>query len=154
LKENPVKLQRCVRCGGTSFKAAKKRLARNLDGRDFETEIPALQCKTCGEQYFAATDGVRFELAVARRLAELGAASAEAFRFMRKTIGMQAGELAMLLGVARETVSRWETGKRNVDRGAAIALGSLVLDRDATLKRLRALQKPPRKGPIHVDLSE
>lgn len=153
-----MKLQKCVNCAGTAFRDAKRRLARTVDGREFEAEVPARQCKACGAMYIDAGDGERFELAVAGRLAEMGAASAEAFRFMRKAIGMQAGELAALFGIARETISRWETGKREVDRGAAIALGSLVLDKlrglDTTIKRLRALQKPPRKtqAPIYLQL--
>src|SRR6266705_1115772 len=98
-----MKLDRCVRCRGTSFKSTKMLLTRSVDGREFAAHVPARQCKTCGEEYFVAADGVRFELAVARRLAELGASSAAAFRFMRRTVGLQAGELAQLLGVVRET---------------------------------------------------
>jgi transcriptional regulator with XRE-family HTH domain len=67
---------------------------------------------------------------------------------MRKALGLRAADLAGLLGVAAETVSRWETGQRDVDRGALALVGGLVVDRlegsTATLDRLRALAKPPR----------
>lgn len=155
-----MKLQKCVNCAGRSFKDAKRMLKRVVDAREFEAEVPARMCKKCGAMYVDARDGERFELAIASSLADTGVASAEAFRFMRKAIGMNAEKLAELLGVARETVSRWETGKRGVDRGAALVLGSLVIDKlhgfDTTIKRLHALQKPPRKthAPIYVQLSD
>jgi DNA-binding transcriptional regulator YiaG len=89
-----------------------------------------------------------FELAVARKLADSGESAGEAFRFMRKAIGLPATELAELLGVARETISRWENGERPVDRGALAVLGGLVEDRcngtTSTRDRLQAIAKPPK----------
>lgn len=91
-----------------------------------------------------------FDRLVAGKLAELGARSGGAFHFMRKAIGMRAADLAELLGVPPETLSQWENGQRGMDRGAIVALGSLVLDRidgrSTTLDRLQALRDPHRSA--------
>jgi transcriptional regulator with XRE-family HTH domain len=76
-----------------------------------------------------------------------GPATGEAFRFMRKVLGIPAIELAELLDVAPETVSRWENGKLPIERRALALLASMVLDRvegvTTTLERLRSLRDPP-----------
>jgi putative zinc finger/helix-turn-helix YgiT family protein len=125
---------------------------RKVAGHTFTAELAAEQCKVCGETYVDAADIEAFELAIARALAQSGASNGEAFRFMRKALGFTAVELGDLLGVAAETISRWETGQRDVDRGALVAVGSLVLDRiegrTATIDRLRAIREPPRLAKV------
>jgi hypothetical protein len=71
---------------------------------------------------------------------------------------MRATDLAALLDVSAETISRWETEKRAVDRGALALVGNLVRDtlegRTATLEQLRALREPrPLAKTIQLDLS-
>jgi transcriptional regulator with XRE-family HTH domain len=84
---------------------------------------------------------------------EHGASDGAAFKFMRKAIGMKATDLAALLGVAAETISRWETGQREVDRTALAALAGLVVDEleghTKVISILRALQNP-RKPPKSI----
>ena len=72
--------------------------------------------------------------------------------------GAQGVDVAALFAVRAETVSRWETGKTAVDRGAFAALAAMVTDeigaRTTTRDVLRALQRParaPRR--ISLDLS-
>lgn len=92
-----------------------------------------------------------FELAVAEKLAGLGIRTGEAFKFMRKALGLRAVDLAELLDVAAETVSRWETGEP--EARAFALLGSIVAERlrgqEETVDRLRALRSP-RKRPARV----
>jgi transcriptional regulator with XRE-family HTH domain len=70
----------------------------------------------------------------------------ETFKFMRKALGLRAVDIAELLDVAAETLSRWETGQRPVDRASWIAVSAMVLDklegRTTTLDRLKALLEP------------
>jgi DNA-binding transcriptional regulator YiaG len=70
-----------------------------------------------------------FELDVAGELARHGEASSEAFGFMRRAMGVRAVDLAKLLDVTPETVSRWEHGRQPIDRGAAALLLAMVVDR-------------------------
>ncbi len=60
----------------------------------------------------------KLDLAAAQWLADAGARSPETFRFMRKTLGLRAADLAELLDVAPETVSRWERGVLPVEHRA------------------------------------
>jgi hypothetical protein len=61
---------------------------------------------------------------------------------------MKATELADLLEVASETISRWETGERAVDRGAFALLADMARDalegRAGTLELLKSMRTPKR----------
>jgi putative zinc finger/helix-turn-helix YgiT family protein len=126
---------------------------RTVGGHVFVGEVTASSCPKCGEVYYDGQALERLEVAVARELAERGLVSGAAFKFMRKALGMRAADLAELLDVAAETVSRWETGERPVDRAAWTALGGLVVDRfegrDRVISILRALDAP-RKQPKNI----
>lgn len=98
----------------------------DVAGHVFTTSLPALTCEACGESTIAGPELQRFERAAARALAERGNAGGEAFRFMRKAIGLAANDLAALLGTTPETISRWETGKHPLDPMAWRALALLV----------------------------
>jgi transcriptional regulator with XRE-family HTH domain len=77
-----------------------------------------------------------------------GPATGETFRFMRKSLGMRAADLAELLDVTPETISRWETGKLDVARSAWATLADVVVEqaegRSRMLDRLRTLREPKK----------
>jgi DNA-binding transcriptional regulator YiaG len=116
----------------------------------FVSQLPVRRCRACGETYVQPDALERFELLVAVKLVQSGENSGEVLRFLRKTLPLRAVDLAELLDVTPETVSRWETGKLPVERRALALLGSLVVDkhegRTSTLERLRALSKPRPLG--------
>ena len=148
-------MRRCTRCKGERFERVERKLVRTVGDQVFSAPIPAARCVDCGEGYIDAKDGMRFEAAIAVELARRGADSGEAFRYMRRHLGLRGGDLAGLLSVAPETVSRWETGQRPVDPAAARLLGVLVIEQAAgraeTLERLRALRRP-RRTPKNIRL--
>ena len=123
-----------------------EREERAVAGYTFVAHLPAYVCERCDEAVFDYDALHAFNLAIAGKLAELGASSNDAFKLMRTAIGMRAADLAALLDVAPETISRWETGQRSVDRGALMVLGAIVLDqiegKTRTLDRLRAFREP------------
>lgn len=139
-------MKRCHECKSEKLVDATAEVTRELGGRTFKATIPVVKCADCGEDTCAGTDLQAFDLAVAGELASHGAATGDAFSFMRRAIGMRAVELAELLDVAPETVSRWEHGKLPLERGPVALLTAMVLDRlegrTTTLERLRALRKP------------
>jgi putative zinc finger/helix-turn-helix YgiT family protein len=97
------------------------------DGRLYTVEIPALRvprCSSCGELVF---DNAADEQ-IARALREqLGLLSGDQIRKNREDLGFSQRVLAEQLGVAVETISRWETGAltqtRAMDRYLRVYFG-------------------------------
>lgn len=149
---------KCPTCGSAELRDAEVELDRDVCGRRFKAKGPALRCERCGEEVVEFGVLGMFDLAIAADLARRGPTSAEAFRFMRKAIALPGKELADLLAVTPETVSRWENDKLPVERRALALLASIVLERaegrTSTLDRLRALAAPapPPPGVVHIKL--
>lgn len=140
--------RRCPVCklGRLSKRDRVERIS--VRGHTFSARLAVRECSACGEQLLAGPDLERFELRVAVELARAGEASGEAMRFMRKAVGLQGRELAELLRVTPETVSRWETGKQPMDHRAMAVVGALVVERfegrSAMHDTLHALLAPRR----------
>lgn len=139
-------MKRCYQCKGDKLDATTVEESRTVAGRTFTGTVPAIRCASCGELYYPGPALEALDLEVAGELARHGEASAEALRFMRKALALKASEIAELLDVTRETVSRWEHGQQPVERRAAALLSAMVRDkldgRTSTLDSLRALLKP------------
>lgn len=142
-------MKRCPKCDG---KVEKTLVPDTVEvGRHvFSARVPAFKCRGCGEVYFEGAGLEQLELRAAVELARAGDATPESMRFMRKALGFKAAELAELLAVTPETVSRWETGKQRLEHRAMAVLGSLVIERaegrTAMLETLEALRKPRKLG--------
>lgn len=110
--------------------------------------IAALECSECGSVEYPGDALARVELSVAREIFNKGLREGRSVRFARKALGMRASDLADVLDVTPETVSRWENDRIPVDLSVWAAIGSLVNDRlcgnEATLARLRAAKSPQR----------
>jgi putative zinc finger/helix-turn-helix YgiT family protein len=123
-------------------------IRREVGDHAFITNVDGRRCTDCGEVSFKGTDLARFETAVAVALAEAGESSGEALRWMRKALDLRAVDLAQLLGVTPETISRWETGRVTIDKGALALVGLMVMDlargNTGTMDALRA--RAGRKG--------
>lgn len=141
-------MKRCTECERAHPVETTEPDTLTVGGRTFTTDVPALRCEACGKTYLDGPSLEAFELAVARELATVGPATGETFRFMRKSIGMRAADLAELLDVTPETISRWETGKLDVARAAWSTLADVVVERaegrTRMLDRLRAIQEPKK----------
>jgi putative zinc finger/helix-turn-helix YgiT family protein len=149
-------MKRCVQCKHVGLENQQADDQIMVGERTFTATLPAQVCPICGETYIGFEDLGRFEHAVASTLAREGTSSPEAFRFMRKSLGIPAVELAELLDVTPETVSRWEHGKLRVERRSLALLGSLVLEhaegRTSMLDHLRSLKEPRNPGSDHQRL--
>lgn len=135
---------KCVYCRDSALEDTIVEDEIRIGAHVFKTSMPAQRCPRCGETYISGQSLERFDLLVSRALADQGVVNGAAFKFIRKALGLRAADLADLLGVRPETISRWENDKVPVDVCAFTAVGSLVVDRlqgqDSTLRRLRALQ--------------
>lgn len=112
----------------------------------FTGAVPAERCPKCGEVYTDASGHHAFARSVARALIDAGVVSGPVLRFFRHALGMTGASLAGLLGVAPDTLSRWERGERDVDRLAWATVAGLVLDeleeRPRTRYVLEAMRTP------------
>jgi putative zinc finger/helix-turn-helix YgiT family protein len=139
-------MKRCYKCKSEKLQETTAEDRIKVAGKTFTAMVPVIKCRACGELYYPGPALEAFELDVAGELARHGEASAEAFSFMRRALGVKAVELAELLDVTPETVSRWEHGRQPIDRGAAALLSTMVVDRlegrTTALDRLKTLLKP------------
>ena len=121
---------------------------RHVAGHVFTADLPARLCVKCGTSYFDDLVVGQFDALVAAKLAEAAVTQPEALKFMRKVTGLQGKEFAELLAVRPETVSRWEQGKRPIDRATYAVIRQLVYERargvTATADYLRSLHRPQR----------
>jgi putative zinc finger/helix-turn-helix YgiT family protein len=116
-------------CRKHDWKPATLAETRTIAGVTFTGHLAAQKCEICGETIVSGEVGKRFDLELAGRLAGLGLIAPEAFKFMRKALGLRASDLSQLLGTTPEAVSRWENGVHKIDRATFLALASLVRDR-------------------------
>ncbi len=120
---------RCPECGKNAVQPATVQHTSQIkhDGRLYTVEIPGLrvpQCGGCGELVF---DNDADEQ-IARALRDqLGLLSGDQIRKSREDLGLSQRVLAEHLGVAVETISRWENGAltqtRAMDRYLRVYFG-------------------------------
>jgi DNA-binding XRE family transcriptional regulator len=148
-------MNKCADCCG-AVSASRTRQTQRVAGRQFTVTIAGATCRACGASFLENDSLQRADLEVACELARHGPPAGDAFRFLRKTLGMRGVDLAALLDVTPETISRWENGQRPVDRAAWLTVGSMVLERAArdpeTLERMRALRlRGSGARAVHID---
>lgn len=120
---------RCPECGQRKVQPATIAHTAEIkhDGRLYTVEIPELRvprCEACGELVF----DTHADEQIARELRrQLGLLSAEQIRRNRENLWLSQRQLAERLGVAVETISRWETGaltqSRAMDRYLRVYFG-------------------------------
>ena len=117
--------------------------------------VCATRCEACGEVYKDGPDLGRAEVLAALEAVRAGLRDGPTLNWARRALGLRAVDLAELLDVAPETVSRWENGHRSADRSVwntlADLLANAVEGNTATLDLLRQKSKLP-KAPLHVVL--
>ena len=116
----------------------KKPLTRTIAGRRLTVDVELGTDPETMEETVSLAEMQRSELEMAAALAESGPIVGETFVWMRKSLSLQSKQLARLLDVRPETITRWETGAVPVDRAAWFTLGELVLER---IGRPRDLQE-------------
>lgn len=140
--------KRCPNCGAARVESRTVKRKRHVAGHEFAADLPAGVCAACGTSYFDDLVVDQFDVLVAAKLAEAGVTEPDALKFMRKVTGLQAKEFAELLAVRPETVSRWEQGKRPIDRATYAIIRQLVQERargvTSTTDYLRSLHRPKR----------
>jgi len=120
-------MRACIGCGGIAFQASAAHESQQMEGMTFTAAIPGQKCASCGWMYLDPYALERFELLVARQLAEFGARRGRTFKFMRRAIRMPLSDLAALLTIYPGTIRQWEDEEIDVDEAAFTVLRGLVL---------------------------
>lgn len=127
----------CPRCGTTM---AERRSALKLPVNGEEVSVPSalhLRCPKCDEVVLRFSDSRRLQedaVAIYRKKHRL--LSADDIRAIRQRFGLTQSELAHLLHLGANTISRWESG-RNVQTEAMEMLLRLIRDLPGSLDYLR-----------------
>ena len=141
-KRKPTRpeIKKCPECGGP-LRAKNVDYQFSVGGASFSGDVRALACAGCGEELTDGAAMAKLELDAAVVLTGYKP-SADAIRFFRSVLNLKGKDFADLVGVAAETVSRWENGVREIDAAAWGHLCSMILDRSngatTTIDRLRA----------------
>jgi len=127
----------CPRCGSTM---SERRSALKLPVNGEEVSVPSslhLRCPKCDEVILRFGDARRLqETAIAIYRKKHGLLSSDEIRALREGFGLTQGELARLLHLGANTISRWESG-RNVQTEAMEMLLRLIRDLPGSLDYLR-----------------
>jgi DNA-binding XRE family transcriptional regulator len=149
----------CVECRGTMTERETRfdvSVRLEHSSAAVRVPVPGWVCEVCESARYDAESLQRAELAAAVSLIDRGVRSGMSFRFVRKALGYKAADLARLLAVTPETVSRWENG-RTIDRTVWAVLASLALDRLAggthTIERLQAVPCQAETDDVVIEAS-
>lgn len=127
----------CPRCG-TTMVDRRSVLKMPVNGEDVSVpSAPHLRCPKCDEIVLRFPDARRLqEDAIAVYRKKHGLLSANEIRAIRERFGLTQNELARLLHLGANTISRWESG-RNVQTEAMEMLLRLLRDLPGSLDYLR-----------------
>lgn len=128
----------CPRCG-TTMKTAHGVLRLPVNGEEVAVPHAAhLRCPKCKEIVLRLDDARRLgEDAIALYRKKHGLLSGAEIRAIRERFALTQGDLAKLLHLGQNTVSRWESG-RNVQTAAMDVLLRLLRDVPGSLAYLKS----------------
>jgi len=159
----------CKKCGGhlaSRIVPEFEHAAIGLPGVVLKNAVEQFYCTACGTAdsvHFPNIDGLMAAIALARVKQNTKLAGPD-IRFLRKALELNQQELAKLLAVRNETVSRWETGHQPIEPSTEKLLRTVVAielsDRapgiEVDFKQLveataPAVRKDPRPAPLVLE---
>jgi hypothetical protein len=100
-----------------------------INEQPYQGSIPGMTCRQCGESIYDGTNWKQFIWNLAVETAQSGIIDPGVFRIQRSALDLTGVDLAVLLGTSPNTLSRWETRERALDRNAAVILSNLILEK-------------------------
>ena len=127
----------CPTCG-TIMRSVRGNLSVSVNGEKVTVPaMPHLRCPKCGEGMFSLSVARELDRrGIDRYRAKYGLLSADEIRGIREHHRLTQAELAQLLRLGDNTISRWEAG-RNVQSAAMDVLLRLIRDLPGSLEYLR-----------------
>jgi putative zinc finger/helix-turn-helix YgiT family protein len=136
-RHRPLPDDACPTCG-TMMVGSRAAMKSRVNGEDIMVpSIPHLECPKCGEGLLTLSAARQIdEAAIEIYRKKHGLLSADEIRGIREHLGLTQQELARLLHLGANTVSRWESG-RNVQTEAMEMLLRMLRDLPGSLAYLR-----------------
>jgi putative transcriptional regulator len=123
---------KCMECGAEMTQSLKDHRYLENGLRVLLVDIPHYECTQCDYSEYEIAKPEQLNKVLRAAIAEkVERLTGPEVRFLRKSMGWSGNDLAEWMSVARETVSRWETSKREMTPTAE------------RLLRLYALTKEP-----------
>ena len=148
--------ERCSVCKAGELQAATVERRREFGGRVYRGQVEGWRCDQCDAVLIDDEALEGFDVALGQALAQ-GEPNGKAFAFIRKQLDLRGVDVAALLNVSMETVSRWETEARPVDWMAFALVGQMLLERhkglSTTRDHLTALKAARGQAVGDVDLA-
>ena len=141
-------METCSKCNKGEMRVGLIDMRAPIGGVMFVGKAHGSQCSHCGERWFSPQSFDAFWKDAAKNLATHGPMTGKTFMAIRKALPLTAVETAVLLDVSAETISRWETGERDVPRSAWISVSELLLH-PADRARIAAMKSRPPE--VHLD---
>lgn len=126
---------KCEECGGQMATERNAVIRYNLGGLPHVVlqGVEVRKCESCGKEDIAIPRMAQLHHVLAMLLVKQPRMLApNEIRFLRKHTGCSTGEFAQIIGVSRETVSRWETGAQPMGPVADRLLRVVVLTHERT----------------------
>ena len=94
-------------------------------------DIKKYVCNSCGEEYIGIPNAMDLHRLIANTLIQNPKRlSGKEFRFLRKSLGYSGEFFAKIVGVSRETISRWENEKLSLPKHMDLLMRSLVVNNE------------------------
>lgn len=153
---------KCDECGGP-VKTDNRAVIRYVIGGLPHVELHGVEvtrCERCGQEEIAIPRiGQLHEVLANTFVRQSRMLAPTEVRFLRKHIGLSTSEFAEMMGVSRETVSRWETGAKRMGAVADRLLRLLVHAHEPTedyqvedlLRSLNDNPAPRKLSPVPME---
>lgn len=138
-KPGPLADSDCPNCG-TEMKETRGKLFYPINGEEIAVaNAPHLRCPKCDEVVLRLDETRQLrEQALSTYREKYGLLTGEEIRRLRERLELTQGQLAELLRLGVNTISRWESG-RNTQTAAMDVLLRLVRDVPGSIEYLRSL---------------
>ena len=150
-------MKTCHHCGKHELSAVALPDSLQVGAVTFTTSLPSEKCDTCGETTTSGAELALFESQVLEGLIGRQIVTGPALLYFRKQLPMTARALAAYLGVAHETLSRWENGAQPIPLHVwkFVADIALRVSRGAPLESVLLVTSAATlaDGPVEIRLS-
>ncbi len=147
---------KCFNCGGTMTTKRENAPYAALPGTVL-AGVEVSRCRKCGEYEVAIPAIDELNRALAKSVIETPRRlNGPEIRFLRTYLGYSSVDFAKMLGIAAESVSRWESGAQDIGRQADLLVRALVMiDKKVDEYPIKAFEglsgdvvDPPQKGTL------